>query len=356
MSETLEGMKLKLSGNLESQARENCLVSVIIPTKNRLLLLRETLESLFRQKYSSWEALIVDDGSTDGTKEFVSGLSENDSRFRYLPRKDQPPGASSCRNIGISQARGDYVIFLDSDDLLAPECLEGRLEVMRKGTCDCVVFLTQAFHQKPGDLQLLWNDFNEGDDLDRFLSHDMPWSTTGPMWRREVLERIGPWDGDCESGQDLEFHIRALASGLNYTKVSVVDSFWRESRPDAISHGWGKRANLMNRTEMLGRIGSMLKKRELLPPARRRRLALAYYRNAFVLCPDNRLMLQIWNNGLRYGVVTGWEWFFLMGAEVFFRIARKLHAAALIRLYPESSIRSTHLKISLPVDSTLTPR
>ena len=349
-------MKLKLPGNLESQAREKCLVSIIIPTKNRLLLLRESLESLFRQTYSSWEALIVDDGSTDGTKEFVSGLSENDSRFRYLPRTDQPPGASSCRNIGISQARGDYVIFLDSDDLLAPECLVGRLEVMQNGRWDSVVFLTQAFHQKPGDLQLLWNDFNEGDDLDRFLSHDMPWSTTGPMWRREALEKIGPWDQGCESGQDWEFHIRALASGLNYTKVSVVDSFWRESRPGTISHEWGKSANLKNRTEMFGRIGEMLKQRELLTPERRHRLAVAYYKNAFVLCPDNRLMLQLWNSGWRNGVLSGWEWLYLLGVEIFFRTARKFHITALRRLYPESSIRSTHLKISLPVDSTLTPK
>lgn len=331
---------------------EKPLVSVIIPTKNRCLLLDETLESLSRQTFPSWEVLVVDDGSTDGTKEFAFGLSEKDSRFRYLPRTDQPPGASSCRNIGISQARGDYVIFLDSDDLLAPDCLIGRLEAMRQGTWDCVVFLTQVFHQQPGDDQRLWNDFNGGDDLDRFLSHDMPWSTTGPMWRREVLERIGRWDQDCESGQDWEFHIRALASGLNYQKVSVVDSFWRESRPGTISHGWGKSANLRNRTEMIGRISAMLKERKLLTPGRRRRLAMAYYKNAFVLCPDNHLMLQIWNNGWRNGVVTGWEWFFLIVVEVFFRTARKCYKTALARLYPESRLRSTHLKIPLPGDST----
>ncbi len=338
-------MKMKRSVNPEIQSKEGCLVSVIIPTKERLHLLRETLASLSQQTFMGWEALIVDDVPNDQTKKLLATLTAGDSRFRYLPRTHQPPGASSCRNIGISQACGDYVVFLDSDDLLAPECLCGRLEVMYQGNWDYAVFLTQVFHLKPGDDSRLWNEFNPGDDLERFLALDMPWSTTGPMWRREALERIGPWDESCESAQDWEFHIRALALRLHYTKISSVDSFWRESRPGSISDGWGETANLLNRSAMIGRVSGILRQQGMMTSSRRRRLAVTCHKNAFVLCPDNRVALQIWNDARRYRVVTGYEWLLLMVSEGLFRMVRKCHRRALALMYPESAFRSTHLKV-----------
>jgi hypothetical protein len=319
------------------------LVSVIIPTKNRCLLLDETLESLSRQTFSSWEALIVDDGSTDGTLEFVSRLSEKDSRFRYLARLGTSTGASACRNLGINHALGEYVIFLDSDDLLSSECLRGRVDVMREGSWDYAVFLTQVFHHQPGDDQRLWNDFNGGDDLDRFLAHDMPWHTSGPIWNREALARIGPWDQNCITGQDWEFHVRALASGLRYTKVSLVDSFWRESRPGAISYTWAAAPQLINRTALMIRIAAFLKEKGLLTPGRRRRIAAACYLNALEHCPDNKAAWSMWFSAWRHGVINIAEFLALLIAEILFRSVRKLRKATLSLLLPESKIRSTHL-------------
>jgi len=318
-------------------------ISVIIPTKNRRFLLEEALGSLSGQTLRSWEALIVDDGSSDGTEEFVKGLSSTDTRFRYLARSGHNAGASACRNLGLSKARGNYVIFLDSDDLLDRDCLRNRLETIQQSGWDYVVFQTGVFRSKPGDDSRLWNGFNSGDDLNRFLSLDMPWHTSGPIWKKSALEKIGPWDEASLSGQDWEFHVRALASGLHYTKVPVVDSFWRESRPGTISHRWATTPQLMNRTELMIRIGISLRQKGLLTPERRRSIAAACHRNALEHCPDNRAAWSMWFSACRHGVVTASEFVTLLMLEILFRGARKLRQTALCQLLPESKIRSTHL-------------
>ena len=108
------------------------LVSVIIPIYNRATVIGETIESLKRQSYTFWEAIIVDDGSTDNSREIVSGLSNSDTRIKLIQRTKMPKDASVCRNIGIENCRGKDILFLDSDDLLAPCCLEERVAELEK--------------------------------------------------------------------------------------------------------------------------------------------------------------------------------------------------------------------------------
>jgi glycosyltransferase involved in cell wall biosynthesis len=95
------------------------LFSVIIPTYNRLELLKETLASVRSQRFSDYEVIVVDDGSTDGTAE---ALAEERTWLRYLAQPNRGPGAA--RNLGAQVARGDYLAFLDSDDLWLPWTLE----------------------------------------------------------------------------------------------------------------------------------------------------------------------------------------------------------------------------------------
>jgi glycosyltransferase involved in cell wall biosynthesis len=318
-------------------------ISVIIPTKDRRLLLGETLKSLSAQTLQAWEAVIVDDGSGDGTAEFVKELASGEPRFRYLARTGDYPGASACRNAGLSMARGKYVIFLDSDDLLAADCLYNRLQSIQQSECDYIVFQTGVFRSKPGDDTRLWNRFDTEDDLDRFLSHDMPWHTSGPIWKKSALDIVGPWDENCLTGQDWEFHIRALASGLRYTKVSLVDSFWRESRPGAISHTWAATPQLINRTALMIRVAILLREKGLLSPGRRRRIAAACHRNALEYCPDNQAAWSMWFSAWRHGVTNIVEFQALLVAEILSRSARKLRKAALSLLLPESNVRSSHL-------------
>jgi len=217
-----------------------CVVSIIIPTKNRLTLLKETLASVKSQTFPNWEALVVDDGSNDGTTEWVEARGRCDPRIQLINRavvRPQAGGAQVCRNVGSQTAAGLYLLFLDSDDLLAPNCVAGRIKVLNeRPDLDFVVGQCGEFLAKPGDTPDVWC-WQEGvDDLDAFLSNRIPWQTSGPLWRRGALGRVGWWDEELvHMGHDYEFHIRALCRQLKYAKLSSIDYFWRKPRPDALS-------------------------------------------------------------------------------------------------------------------------
>ncbi|MEN6641506.1 MAG: glycosyltransferase family 2 protein [Armatimonadia bacterium] len=105
-----------------------CLVSVIVPTHNRLNDLLETLQSLFAQEHSQLEVLVIDNRSTDGTAEVVQGLALHEPRLRYL-YEDQP-GVNVARNRGCLEASGDLLAFLDDDEVASPDWLTRLLAAM----------------------------------------------------------------------------------------------------------------------------------------------------------------------------------------------------------------------------------
>jgi glycosyltransferase involved in cell wall biosynthesis len=199
-------------------------VSVITPTRNRLTLLCETMDSVQRQSFDAWEHLVVDDGSDDGTAEVIALRAKADPRVRYIERTTNKSGANVCRNIGILQCRADLIVFLDSDDLLRPRCLERRVEIMhRNSILDFAVFRAGVFVRSIGDRTRLYHAQNPGDDLLRFLTHECPWQTSGPIWRRSFLNEIGRFDETLLSMQDLEMHVRALSARAKYVCFPDVD-------------------------------------------------------------------------------------------------------------------------------------
>jgi glycosyltransferase involved in cell wall biosynthesis len=200
------------------------LVSVVTPTKNRLALLRETMDSVATQTFPDWEHIVVDDGSDDGTADEVRMRAAADPRIRYLQRNNRMSGANVCRNIGIAESRAGLIVFLDSDDLLRPECLDRRVEIMQQNpVLDFTVFRAGVFVESVGDLQRLYHSQNPGDDLLRFLTLECPWQTSGPIWRHAFLDKIGRFDETVLSMQDLEMHVRALAARGKYICLPYTD-------------------------------------------------------------------------------------------------------------------------------------
>ena len=112
------------------------MISVIIPAYNAQAYLRECLESVLAQSFSDWEAIIVDDGSTDSTREIGLCFTARDSRFRLVSTPNG--GLSSARNAGIAEARGQWLTYLDSDDTLYPDAL-ARLMAAATENVDIVV-------------------------------------------------------------------------------------------------------------------------------------------------------------------------------------------------------------------------
>jgi len=105
-------------------------VSVIIPTFNRAPLIKEAIESVFSQTFTDYEIIIVDDGSTDNTHKLISDFSSNKIKYFYQPNK----GRSAARNLGIREASGEFIAFLDSDDLFSPFKLEIQVNQMNLQT------------------------------------------------------------------------------------------------------------------------------------------------------------------------------------------------------------------------------
>jgi len=106
------------------------LFSVVIPTYNRVHLLARTLESVWRQCFTDYEVVVVDDGSTDGTQAYMQGVG---NKVRVIGQANSGPGAA--RNIGVQEGRGDYVAFLDSDDLWFPWKLDIFARAIQEHRC-----------------------------------------------------------------------------------------------------------------------------------------------------------------------------------------------------------------------------
>lgn len=196
----------------------NPFISIVIPHFERFELLQETIRSLESQTINCWEAIIVDDGSCNSTYTKVQSLASE--KIKISQRQEGPKGPSRCRNLGIQKARGEYILFLDSDDLLAPSCIAQRLAVAKsRNQLEMWVFPVELFQKSPGDWKQPWNDMRKGafpDPLRRFLVSDCPWCVSSALWKREALEQIGGFNESIMYGDDADLHIRALLNGLKY--------------------------------------------------------------------------------------------------------------------------------------------
>jgi glycosyltransferase involved in cell wall biosynthesis len=264
----------------------NPVVSIIVPLYNRVDLVAQTIASVQGQTYPHWELIVVDDGSTDGANLVAQAYAHRDERIKLCYRDREPKGAPTCRNIGVEKSTGSYVIFLDSDDMLAPFCLEHRVEkIARHPDEDFLVFPVAIFSTVPDEAYKLWNHLTKPgspEDLDRCLSTDTPWQTTCPIWKRETLRRLGPWLEGVKCRQDLEFHIRALSLGLTYRKFpEVYDCFYRRSiKADQISKDdFVKQDHIVSKNEVFGVLYEHLLRNGKLNRFRAQMLASYYIEN-----------------------------------------------------------------------------
>ncbi|MEH0157668.1 glycosyltransferase [Limibacter armeniacum] len=236
------------------------LISIIIPSYNRADLISETLNSVLLQTYIHWECIVVDDGSIDKTLDVVQKFVDSDDRIKLVSRKRGPKGAATCRNIGVDLSCGDFLIFLDSDDLIAPYCLEKRLYKILNTSLDFVVFPMVFFCEKIlDDTQLFSNPSMRG-DLSQFLSYSFPWSITSPLWRKSSFKKLKGFDeNSIGGGQDWELHVRALIMSMSYLVCNdeLPDCFYRKHEGVRISNQVSK-AKIESRKELYTRIGKLL--------------------------------------------------------------------------------------------------
>jgi GT2 family glycosyltransferase len=333
------------------------LVSVVIPAHGRQELLAETIRSLFAQTLREWEAVVVVDDDSEGIIGWLGRFAEGDARVRVFAREGGKGGANVCRNQGVERSAGKYVVFLDSDDLLEPDCLLERTGYLQdRPKLDFTVHAMRCFQSKPGDTDLAWNTLTAEDDFERFLRMDGPWQTTGPTWRRSALERVGPWDPDLLSLQDLDFHARALTLGLRYDKVNAWDCHYRlPHRRKSITSAHRSLQQCRSHVRIANRLLALPDPALDRTPNRRELVAGFCFLIAGRCARKGDLpaAMRLWNATRTRGLVPAGR--FLEGSAVLIAgkvpaIAMRLHDLVVNR-WPESLrmiFRDTYLKAPLP--------
>ena len=183
-------------------------VSIIVPSFNKRGFIGDMVSSVQAQTDRRWELIIVDDASSDGSVELLTSFAQHDERIKIIALHGNM-GANHCRNRGIEEARGRYIIFLDADDLLAPHCVERRLAVMEGSGLDLSVSTMEVFNEMPGDHGQRWVPYSRRPLVD-FFRHKLPWQTMQPIWDREFLRALHGFDIAFTRHQDVELHTRAL--------------------------------------------------------------------------------------------------------------------------------------------------
>lgn len=206
-----------------------CVVSIVIPVFNNSSQIRETLLSIVVQTSKKWEVICVDDGSDDVTCDIIREFSSKYPNIHLIVRENLPKGASHCRNIGLNNAKGEYVIFLDGDDLLAPYCIEQRLAKIEKTNFNFVVFPNAVI--KNGKIGPITSDKNIRRPKLAYAANHAVWQTTCPIYKTEFVRSLGGFNENYPRMQDVEFNLRCLvASGNNYLNLlstAVEDCYYR---------------------------------------------------------------------------------------------------------------------------------
>jgi glycosyltransferase involved in cell wall biosynthesis len=201
------------------------LVSIIIPCYNYGWLLSETLDSVLAQTHQQWECIIIDDGSVDNTRAVAENYGRRDARFRYVYQTNA--GMSAARNRGLSMAQGDYIQFLDADDLLAAPKLATQVQVLvAHPEFDLVYGSVRYFrHEAP---TILSRSFDMQDAEGHIVLHGQGAAIVtplvkhnrmvinAPLLRAGLVRRVGPFLAGLRSMEDWEFWLRCALSGAYF--------------------------------------------------------------------------------------------------------------------------------------------
>ena len=200
------------------------LVSIIIPCYNYGFVLHETLNSLREQHYNNWEAIIVNDGSTDDTAQVVSTYAENDKRFRLINIVNQ--GVSVARNIGLENSRGQYIQFLDADDLIGPQKIALQVEQMEKHDEIDISYGLSYYFFNPDTRKLYKSEELPNPilvpNLDgkgfAVIKELLNASVTicSPLLKRKVIAAVKGFDNTMRHVEDWDFWLRCSFANFHY--------------------------------------------------------------------------------------------------------------------------------------------
>lgn len=195
-------------------------VSVIIPTRNRLAFLQESIASVEAQSHRNWELVVVDDASDDGTSDWLGTLS--DGRMRMI-RMEKHSGRSAARNRGLQESVAKWVLFLDDDDRLKPHALAHLVVAMGDHSCAVAAVGARVIFDEQG--------YSQRSPHPRFRHEHNAWPDVLFMWvpaqgqamiRKSTLLRVGGWNKQLALAEDHELWLRLVELGPVVTIPDTV--------------------------------------------------------------------------------------------------------------------------------------
>lgn len=263
------------AGRSQGGARASAIVSVVLPTFNRLRFLRPTIESVYAQTLADWELVIGDDGSDLKTRQYLQCLAD-DPRVTvvWLAHTGKP---SMVRNAALLRATGEYVAFLDSDDLWAARKLERQIETLRarvKCHWSYTAFLQvdETGTPLPEEKQRPWVP-HEGDIFEQVVTGRAQIRTPSVLATRQLIAQAGGFDEGLLSGEDYDLWLRlALRSEVAIVNEPLV---YVRRHPHSHTSDW--------QSAFVGRDSSLNKRQQLVDTGRRSLLREERMKNALKL-------------------------------------------------------------------------
>jgi len=201
-------------------------VSIIIPAYNAAETIAETVQSVLGQTFSDWEAIIVDDGSTDGTAAIGQGFAEQVARIRCV---SQPrSGVSAARNTGTGLARYDWLLFLDADDLLLPFHLKRLTDALASDPGLDAAYCGWA-RLTPDGRQTSETCFYQAGDLFHTFARYSLFPIHACIVRRSLVQQVGGWDESLRTCEEWDLWQRIARTGANYGVLREVLALYRMS-------------------------------------------------------------------------------------------------------------------------------
>jgi|25_taG_2_1085351.scaffolds.fasta_scaffold01073_5 glycosyltransferase involved in cell wall biosynthesis len=229
------------------------LVTIIIPTYNRDQLIGETLDSIRTQTYHNWECIVVDDGSTDHTKELLGFYCEKDDRIKYYLRPNGfPKGANSCRNYGFDHSKGKYVKWFDSDDIMYSQHLQTLVDAIHGSDLDFVIGDTINFRQNESIKKKPFSFNREEAEIKviSFAKGQIGWITDDFLVLKSVVNNL-KFNENLRAGQEYNFFTRLLFKTENGIFVNKVLT---KARLHSGSLSMGYRQNEIRRQKIISEI------------------------------------------------------------------------------------------------------
>ena len=205
-------------------------VSVVIPAYNAADTIEKALRSLDAQGRVAWEAIVVDDGSTDATADIVRRRMRRDPRLRLIRQRQS--GVSAARNAGVAIAHGEWLCFLDADDWLAPGAF-GRLLALSRSDPDAVVLVGGATRVSEGGEVWEYDGRDLSDPFAVFSTH-CSIAIHSALARRAAVRELGGFDEELASSEDWDLWQRLARAGGRFAQTGARVAFYR-ARPGSLS-------------------------------------------------------------------------------------------------------------------------